>query len=366
MMKYFRTKQVFILKLLTNNKKTNKKMNIQIKEETKANTSTKPTWVKAIKYTSNQCKGLQHTSTMTLTYGDVAENHRGMEKIGNLAKEGFNIGELEEAKRKFEAKGCKCELIDLNKAIEGTEYEGESAAILIVRKGIDFLHDGLSADKLFEEQMNLNWDTKAKMYGRVVEKHARSNLCYAEKRQEPEYAEGKGRVVHFDDIPMTKAVREHLGEFLGEKGVNLMAEGNLYHNLSKCGIGFHGDTERRIVVGLRLGATMNLQYQWFIEGRPIGKRVEVYMNHGDLYVMSQKASGFDWKTKKKATLRHAAGGPKYTTIKAKAKKVGEKKRKSKKEESESSEGDSESSEGESESEDEKVPKIGRESKKIKK
>jgi hypothetical protein len=38
------------------------------------------------------------------------------------------------------------------------------------------------------------------------------------------------------------------------------------------------------------------------------------LEHGDMYVMSEKTTGFDWKSKTKYTLRHAAGCDKYTTI----------------------------------------------------
>jgi hypothetical protein len=36
------------------------------------------------------------------------------------------------------------------------------------------------------------------------------------------------------------------------------------------------------------------------------------LNGGDLYVMSEKTTGRDWKTKSIYTLRHAAGCEKYT------------------------------------------------------
>ena len=38
------------------------------------------------------------------------------------------------------------------------------------------------------------------------------------------------------------------------------------------------------------------------------------IEHGDMYIMSEKATGFDWKSKSKYTLRHAAGCQKYTDI----------------------------------------------------
>jgi len=256
--------------------------------------------------------------TITLTYGDQAENHRGMQKIGELADEGFSIQDLEEAKARFEAKGCKCELVNLNEGLNGTGKTGDSAKVLIVRNAMNLLDTSkLSADKLFDEQIKLKWDTKAFMYGRVVNKHARSNLCYAEEAQKADYENGKGTVVAYKTIPCTSLVRELLGEYLGAKGKNLMCEGNLYYDVDKCGIGFHGDTERKKVVAVRLGAKLSLHYQWFCNSEPVGERIKLTLNHGDLYVMSEKATGFDWKSKKISTLRHAAGCEKFLKIKVK-------------------------------------------------
>ena len=97
----------------------------------------------------------------------------------------------------------------------------------------------------------------------------------------------------------------------------MACEGNYYYDVSKCGIGFHGDGERKRVVGLRLGASIPLHYQWFHKSRPVGERSIIMLNHGDLYVMSEKAVGTDWLLKNTLTLRHAAGSKKYTTIKEK-------------------------------------------------
>ena len=154
-------------------------------------------------------------------------------------------------------------------------------------------------------------------YGRVVQKHARHNLCFAEDAQEPDYASGKGRVVAFGDLPGLSKVRQSLPLFFGMKGEQMVCEGNRYYDISKTGIGYHGDAERRKVIAVRLGANFPLQYQWFREGEPIGLPIRLNLHHGDVYVMSQKAAGTDWKKKKDFTLRHAAGADKYLQTKTK-------------------------------------------------
>jgi hypothetical protein len=57
-----------------------------------------------------------------------------------------------------------------------------------------------------------------------------------------------------------------------------------------------------------------IHYQWFKGGKPIGERGIINLFNGDLYVMSEKAVGTDWKKKKIATLRHATGSNKFTKI----------------------------------------------------
>jgi len=264
--------------------------------------------------------------TVTITFGDSAENHVGMEKLGNIAKEGMSVDELQSAQKKFEEKNVKCEFVDLNKAVEGVEEgkDAPKAGVLIIRNAAKlFLGKENAADELLTEQTGLSWDTQAKMYGRVVDKKARHNLCYGDFAQKPDYENGKGTVVDFTTIPLLQKIRSSLEEYLGTKTSvkKIVAEGNLYHDPSQCGIGFHGDAERRIVVALRLGVTMPLHYQWFFRGNPIGSRVILSLEHGDVYVMSEKATGFDWKKKIVPTLRHAAGSSKFTTIKEKKKKA---------------------------------------------
>jgi alkylated DNA repair dioxygenase AlkB len=249
--------------------------------------------------------------------------------IGNLAPEGFSEADLRAADARFQAMGCATELITLHDPANFPGGGGggdlpplEKAWVLVVRDAITPMlaqlpgvPEGATVDHLFAEHLRLKVDRKAKMRGRVVNKHARYNVCYGETSQDPDYEEGKGTVVAFDEVPLLQAIREGLPRFIGAKSVDLQAELNKYYDVAKCGIGFHGDSERKLVAAIRLGASIPLHYQWFHQGSPIGTRVRLTLQHGDLYVMSEKATGFDWKRRKIPTLRHAAGCKKYLTIK---------------------------------------------------
>lgn len=65
-------------------------------------------------------------------------------------------------------------------------------------------------------------------------------------------------------------------------------------------------------LGIRLGKDNKIAFKWFLNGENIGKKFETVLSDGDMYIMSEKTVGTDWKKRSKITLRHAAGSLKYT------------------------------------------------------
>ena len=62
-----------------------------------------------------------------------------------------------------------------------------------------------------KEMANVKWDKKGFMYGKVVNKHARYNICFGDEPQEPDYEKGKGRIVEWKSIPILSVVRSKIG-----------------------------------------------------------------------------------------------------------------------------------------------------------
>jgi len=255
-------------------------------------------------------------SCITITFGDVAENHVRMQKLGVEAEEGFTLEDLLKAQSFFHEKNCETNLCYLNEYYKKTDntIKTDDAYILIVRNACNILlEDMISNSKNLQDKLNLlKWDTKAIMYGNVVNKKARHNLCFAEEAQEPNIEEGKGTVVSFKSLEEINHIRNKIKDIIGEAGTDLLAEGNLYYDITKCGIGYHGDAERKKVIAIRLGESLTLSYQWYYKSKRIGEKCKFSLDHGDLYIMSAKAVGNDWKKKNILTLRHAAGCDKYT------------------------------------------------------
>jgi len=295
--------------------------------------------------------------TMTLTFGDVAESHVGMELIGDMAEHGFSLEDLTKASNYFKKNGYESIIIHLNKYLPSTSKDKDEqkfldlaktnpeyqAYVLVVRNGLEGLTK-YNKKELATELLLYEWDTKilnekkaihAKKTGKSVEtaiqnKTARHNLNFDDKGRPSNFSEGKGTTISFSDVAIIKEIRKNLRGIFGENANQLKCEGNKYYEPNGTGIGYHGDSERRKVIGVRIGRKMNLHYMWYFNDRPRGYNISFDLYPGDIYCMSEKSVGTDWKAnlkkgwnKKRYTLRHAAGAPEYTSKTVKIKLEGE-------------------------------------------
>jgi alkylated DNA repair dioxygenase AlkB len=247
-------------------------------------------------------------AAICLTFGEQSENHAGMEINGDgLAETGFTVDELRDIKLTLEEKGISSELHILNRALANPE-DATEAGVLFIRNAVEKLI-GVDAKKMYKEQLQFDWDRKYwdNRRQKVLNKRARFNVCYGEESVEPDYENKRGTIIGFEKVPILKKLKDNLSVFFGEKASNLEVEGNLYYDVSKCGIGFHGDAERKRVIACSLGVKRPIHWQWYQNSKPIGDRIKYEIEGGDMYIMSEKATGFDWKKRSQKTLRHAAG-----------------------------------------------------------
>lgn len=245
---------------------------------------------------------ITETGFLTHTFSECVENHAGMEMLGSKRKTGFAATTLRSVAAGVEG----ARIVELGRG-------DDEACVMVLKGGVNMLlQDPQGADKLLIESTSKHFDStflnvRRKM---VQNKHGRYNNCYADAAQEPDISTGKGTVVAFSDAPVMAKLRATLPNLLGEEAKNLFAETNYYRNVAdkKVGIGWHGDTERRLVIGVRVGpASLPLRFCWFSRSEPVSQEIDIELNHGDLYVMSDKATGHDWRQSSKRTLRHGVG-----------------------------------------------------------
>lgn len=254
--------------------------------------------------------------TVTLTWGDVAENHFCMQNTGKISKNGFTSENLQTVKSLFEKKNYICKLFNLNEKIKKMEDTGlftiGKAEVLVIKNGINLF---TNSDDLFHYLISLEWDKKYYDIKKqdVFSKNARWNLIFSTFNQEPDYCNKKGRVYTIENIEGLKQIKTNLGLYFGDEFKDLECEGNYYYDINKCGIGYHGDAERKKVIGMRFGESCDLHYWWYYKNKRINKRISIPLDSGDIYIMNEKACGNDWKNTNIFTLRHATGSDKYVT-----------------------------------------------------
>jgi len=250
--------------------------------------------------------------TISLIFGDGNESHVGMEKLGKISENGFTVLDLKKTKGIFKSLGCKCKLYKLHKLLleENIDMDIPKAYILPIKNAASVLIGNFTLEELFNENLNLEYDKKALMYGRVVNKNCRHCLCFGDNKEEPEYEKGKGIIESYENIPIVKLIKENLEKYVVNSG-ELVGGSNFYYDIKKTGISYHGDGERKKVIILRLGENLPLHLNWFFKSEKIGKHFELNLKNGDMYLLCDKAIGNDWKKKNILTLRHATGCDKY-------------------------------------------------------
>jgi hypothetical protein len=251
-------------------------------------------------------KNKQTKMSFCLTCGEQSENSVGMEKIGKgLLDKGYSIDEIKKIEKEFNNIGGKSEYIEMN-------CDEERGAVLVMRNGANVLLKNIGIEngskKILEEMKELEWDKKAWSRGSVKNKIARWNLCFSDKGRESDIENKKGTIISYDDIKITKLWKDEMEKLCGET-IPFEMEGNNYYDVEKCYIGFHGDGERKKASALNIsdeGVVREIRWRWFQNSKRIGDEYIVKLYNGDMYIMSEKASGFDWLKRSKKTLRHGA------------------------------------------------------------
>lgn len=205
--------------------------------------------------------------------------HIGGEEIGKMKDHGFSVKELREIKRKLYSTGVKTELYMLSDVLPENLRRANEAETLVIRDAADYiLKSPKGADELYEEQKGVKYDTMfySARQKKMMNKQARYNV-FGDEKQEQYLSNYDGEqstntikvdldedvlysVEPFDELPYLSGIRESLPIILGPSAKDLNAEGNYYEERS--GLGYHGDSERKIVIGLSLGKSAILRYNW--------------------------------------------------------------------------------------------------------
>ena len=247
-------------------------------------------------------------SCITLTFCECSENHVGMEQNGNIAANGYSPENITQVIEYLQTNNYPQENIEKYNLLDylGANYQGKIPELLVIRNLIS------EHQELYNDLINISWDRKYfdTRRQKVLNKRARANLCFGETEQVADFENKKGTIVSYQSLPRLSDIKNKLQNMIGDQ--DLQCEGNLYDDINKNGIGWHGDAERKKVIGVRLGTSAPLKFRWYKNTTIVGNTLSITLNSGDVYIMTEKTTGNDWKIRNIYTLRHSAISDKYT------------------------------------------------------
>ena len=259
------------------------------------------------------------------TFCEVGENGPPpMERVGEEVDRGLTADEVRQIRKDLGLpKQCLKELGKLCPTSKSCKHFTDDAVVLHIPNGVNvILEEESTADALLAELAPLKADKMALMgrgKGRKVKnKTARHNSLLYDAPQEADYPNGKGTIHKVGDLAcwarLRGAIVDRMPALQSILKAPMVVEINKYYDTQGAigkptGIGWHGDEERKIVVGVRLGATedMPMNWQWFYRHEPVGEKLVLPLKHGDMYIMSAKAVGTDRPKWARYTVRHATG-----------------------------------------------------------
>ena len=263
-------------------------------------------------------KKKQFNSRYAITFGETAILHVGGKQFGSKhLKNGFSVEELKIISNELKNYS---EYISLSDNLPKELRTENEAGVLVIRCNMPesdnvFSINRCLADNLYkEQQLNVKYDNKYwdNRSSKTLNKRARENIIFGNDEIQHSADYIQPTVKSFYKLPFLMKIKNNLQDLLGKKTCDLHAEGNHYHH-TRSGIGYHGDSERKIVMCLSLGKSSLIRFNWRMphSSNHTLTPIDIKLNHGDIYIMSEKATGYDWKQRSKVRVVHAAGHANY-------------------------------------------------------
>ena len=86
-----------------------------------------------------------------------------------------------------------------------------------------------------------------------------------------------------------------------------------YEDISTKGYKLKGDMDRNIKVVVHIGNIIPIEFQWYRFSKStdgyvkVGNAINIELNNGDIYILSEKAIGNDCNRKSVLSIRHSLG-----------------------------------------------------------
>lgn len=248
-------------------------------------------------------------ATWVISFSEAVTDHCDKFIYGTTACEGFTREDLDKAAEISQSLGYTTELFDLTTYLP--MHTDRTACVLVIRDGVKMFGNYQQLTSELESTIYA-LDRKTRVRGRVVDRVGSWTASVTEETIRPCVWRGIGTSLSFNDLPCLSTVRQLLPSLLGDKAKDFYANIDYYYDIFSCGIGYHGESEHKKVVTLRLGENVPVHFQWWCNGKLVGEDIPLDIHGNDIYIMDETAVGPDWYRSDIPTLKHAAGCTRYT------------------------------------------------------
>jgi hypothetical protein len=185
-------------------------------------------------------------------------------------------------------------IIDLNKILlQFDNRRTEIATILVIPNYIK--------NDLYQTLLSVDWDKKVLLRNKVVNRIGKYVISIHDEAQEPNYEQGQYRVLSYNELEDLKVVKNNVNKIVNQN--NLLCKGDYNYNHEKLKLKYQGGKVNNMIC-IHLGDPIQLSYKWFFSNKAVSESTGFTLNHGDLYIMSEKATGHDYKLKKNPILKY--------------------------------------------------------------
>ena len=239
--------------------------------------------------------GINYSNIETSITLNFCDNIESNDNIGEESDYGFSNNDILRVHSQFSETS---EIYNLKDMLPPSIQDIPDVFILIIRNNGNNILDQLLQILITSESNSdgiitgVQWDTEKYKNGQIKQSKEKYKLIfkdlYEEYKINSNYQLNKGTIYNYKRIPQLEYIKCFFESILYGPFV---IEGNCYYNKKECYTSMHRDKKRKKVIGLKLGGSSPLNFRWYHGTIRCSETKTIILNHGDIYILSELATG---------------------------------------------------------------------------
>ena len=250
-------------------------------------------------------------TSFTLTFSDRIGNNPNYGEIGTEAPFGFTNDDIIRIYHQF---SDRCELHNLKDMLPPTLQEIPDVYFLIIKNFYNDTSNQLLQILMTNENTHegaitgVNWDTENFKNGKLKKNKQKYKLIFSDLydgyKRNSSLQNEMCTVYNYMRIPQLLSIKYFLESILQGPFV---IEGSCFYNTKECYVPMHREKEKKKLIGLHLGNTFPINFRWYHNTIHCSTVKTIQLNHGDIYIMSELATGNSKEKLTKLFIKHSEG-----------------------------------------------------------